>query len=206
MRLASWPLGHRPDLHGSLWSSPSRPARTGALATCRLRRGRAGDGVLPLLQQEQPPLRHVRLAHLTTDRFEIFYYPALKPHLERVANYAESAYQKVSADLKHDLSFKVPLVIFKTHSEFEQENIDPSGAQEGVGAFAEPCRGDRTHAAHRYRRSALDLFLFELIAHELTHIFQFDIIPQGLIPARRAAVGAAGGEPIYEPPSGRRWT
>src|SRR6266498_6079109 len=43
-----------------------------------------------------------------TDHFEIYYYPDLERHLERVAGYAESAYQQVSADLKHDLSFKVP--------------------------------------------------------------------------------------------------
>ena len=67
----------------------------------------------------------------TTDHFEIYYYPALAPHLERIAGYAESAYQQISADLKHDLSFKVQLILFKTHSEFEQENIDPGAAQEG---------------------------------------------------------------------------
>ena len=39
----------------------------------------------------------------TTDHFEIFYYPALQQHLERIAGYAESAYQQISADLKHDL-------------------------------------------------------------------------------------------------------
>ena len=43
----------------------------------------------------------------TTDHFEIYYYPGIKKHLERVAGYAESAYQQVSADLKHDLSFKI---------------------------------------------------------------------------------------------------
>src|SRR5579864_9778586 len=69
----------------------------------------------------------------TTDHFEIYYYPELSQHLERVAGYAESAYQQVSADLKHDLSFKVQLMLFKTHSEFEQENIDPGAGQEGVG-------------------------------------------------------------------------
>src|SRR5262249_55604727 len=71
-----------------------------------------------------------------TDHFEIYYYPETERHLERVAAYAESAYQQVSADLKHDLSFKVQLIVFKTHSEFEQENVDPGAAQEGVGAFA----------------------------------------------------------------------
>src|SRR5579871_3028653 len=76
----------------------------------------------------------------TTDHFEIYYYPELEQHLERVAGYAESAYQQISADLKHDLSFKVQLMLFKTHSEFEQENVDPEAGQEGVGAFAEPVR------------------------------------------------------------------
>src|SRR6266498_3996091 len=69
----------------------------------------------------------------TTDHFEIFYYPQLEPHLERIAGYAESAYQQISADLKHDLSFKVPLILFKTHSEFEQQNVAPPDASsEGV--------------------------------------------------------------------------
>ena len=52
----------------------------------------------------------------TTDHFEIYYYPSLEQHLERIAGYAESAYQQISADLKHDLSFKVQLILFKTHS------------------------------------------------------------------------------------------
>ena len=112
----------------------------------------------------------------TTDHFEIYYYPALEQHLERVAGYAESAYQQISADLKHDLSFKVQLILFKTHSEFEQENIDPGAAQEGVGAFAEPI----------VKRIVAPIDdppdrLYGLIVHELTHQFEFDIIPQGLI-------------------------
>ena len=112
----------------------------------------------------------------TTDHFEIYYYPEIEQHLERIAGYAESAYQQISADLKHDLSFKVPLVLFKTHSEFEQQNIVPGAAQEGVGAFAEPFR----------QRMVLPIDeppdrLYGLIVHELTHQFEFDIIPQSLI-------------------------
>ena len=56
----------------------------------------------------------------TTDHFEIYFYPEVESHLERIASYAESAYQQISADLKHDLSFKVQLIIVKTHSEFEE--------------------------------------------------------------------------------------
>src|SRR3954466_13587594 len=112
----------------------------------------------------------------TTDHFEIYYYPELEQHLARVAGYAESAYQQISADLKHALPFKVQLILFKTHSEFEQENISPSAGQEGVGAFAEPVR----------QRMVMPIDeppdrLYGLIVHELTHQFQFDIIPQSLV-------------------------
>ena len=112
----------------------------------------------------------------TTDHFEIFFYPELEKHIERIAGYAESAYQQISADLKHDLSTKVQLILFKTHSEFEQENVDPSAGQEGVGAFAEPTQ-------HRMVMpiDAPPDQLYGLIVHELTHQFEFDIIPQGLI-------------------------
>ena len=112
----------------------------------------------------------------TTDHFEIYYYPELEEHLERIAGYAESAYQEISARLRHDLAFVVPLICFKTHSEFEQQNIIPGASPEGVGAFAEPQRN----------RIVLPIDegpdgLYRLITHELTHVFEFDIIPRGLI-------------------------
>jgi hypothetical protein len=112
----------------------------------------------------------------TTDHFEIYFYPEVEPHLERIASYAESAYQQISADLKHDLSFKVQLIIFKTHSEFEEQNVEPGAGQEGVGAFAEPFR-QRIVAPIDDPPDRL----YGLIVHELTHQFEFDIIPQSLI-------------------------
>ncbi len=129
----------------------------------------------------------------TTDHFEIYYYPEIEQHLERVAGYAESAYQQVSADLKHDLAFKIPLILFKTSSEFQQQNVIPGAAQEGVGAFAEPFRD----------RMVLPIdeppdLLYRLVVHELTHIFEFDIIPQSLDPAQRAAVGQRGAVGLHD--------
>jgi hypothetical protein len=38
----------------------------------------------------------------TTDHFEIYYYPDIEPHLARIAGYAESAYQQISADAVQD--------------------------------------------------------------------------------------------------------
>ena len=112
----------------------------------------------------------------TTDHFEIYYYPEIEKHLERVASYAESAYQQVSADLKHDLASKVPMVLYKTQSEFQQQNIEPMELPEGVLAFAEPYR-DRMVLPIDEPSDAL----YRLITHELTHIFNFDIIPRSLV-------------------------
>lgn len=112
----------------------------------------------------------------TTEHFEIYYYPEIESHLERIAGYAESAYDHVSSELKHDLSIKIPLILFSTSSEFYQQNVAPGAAQEGVGAFAEPSRNRMVMPIDE----PSDL-LYRLIVHELTHIFQFDIIPAALI-------------------------
>jgi len=136
----------------------------------------AQTSMIPYYGKNQIRYTHFVWSIYTTDHFEIYFYPEEQQHLERVAGYAESAYQHVSSDLKHDLAFKVPLILFKTSSEFQQENIVPGGAQEGVAAFAEPERD----------RMVMPLdeppdLLYRTITHELTHIFQFDIIPTSLI-------------------------
>lgn len=133
-------------------------------------------GYIPYFGKNQIRYDNFEWHTYQTEHFEIYYYPDIEPHLERIAGYAESAYQHVSSELKHDLSMKIPLILFSTASEFWQQNVQPGQAQEGVGAFAEP---------GRYRivmpiDEPSDL-LYRLIVHELTHQFQFDIIPTGLI-------------------------
>jgi hypothetical protein len=111
-----------------------------------------------------------------TDHFEIYYYPALEKHLERVASYAESAYQHVSTELKHDLASRVPLMLFKTASEFQEQHVSPEELSDAVLAFAEP-EGNRMVLPIDDPSDRL----YETITHELTHIFEFDIIPRGIV-------------------------
>jgi WD40 repeat protein len=131
---------------------------------------------VPYFGKNQIRYDNFRWQIYTTDHFEIYYYPELEQHLERMAGYAESAYQHISSELKYDLAYKIPLILFKTSSEFQQQNVIPGAAQEGVAAFAEPTR---------YRilmpiDEPPDL-QYNLIVHELTHQFEFDIIPTSLI-------------------------
>jgi hypothetical protein len=111
-----------------------------------------------------------------TDHFEIYFYPEIEHHLERVVSYAESAYQHISGELKHDLASRVPLMLYKTQSEFQQQHIIGMELPEGVLAFAEPERNRMVLPIDE----APDQ-LYSLIVHELTHIFEFDIIPRGLV-------------------------
>jgi len=108
--------------------------------------------------------------------FEVYYYPEFEQELGRLVSYAESAYERVSNDLKHEISFPIPLILYKTFSEFAQTNLFPIEIPEGVGAFAEPSR-DRMVLPIDYPPDELQ----ELFIHELTHIFQFDIIPRSLV-------------------------
>jgi hypothetical protein len=102
--------------------------------------------------------------------FNVHYYPSVEPFLEEIVSYAESAYLSISKELDHELRFRVPLVVYKTHGEFLQTNITLSTLPEGVGAFAEPVQ----------YRMVLPIDeppdkLYKLIAHELTHIFQYSM-------------------------------
>src|SRR5688500_20356129 len=103
-----------------------------------------------------------------------------------MAGYAESAYQHISTELKYDLGpEKVALILFQTSSEFQQQNVIPGAAQEGVGAFAEPMR----------QRIVMPMdeppdLLYRLIIHELTHQFEFDMIPTSLV-RRSVQIGRA---------------
>jgi hypothetical protein len=130
---------------------------------------------IPYFSKNHIQYDHFQWYTYKTDHFEIYYYPELEPHLERIASYAESAYQHISTTLKHDLAERVPLIVYKTESEFLEQTISGE-LPEGVLAFAEPTRN----------RVVLPIDeppdqLYALVTHELTHIFEFDIIPRGLI-------------------------
>jgi Tol biopolymer transport system component len=108
--------------------------------------------------------------------FEIYYYPEFEQHLERLASYAESAYRKVASDLKHEIAFTIPLILYKTHSEFEQTNLTQGFIPEAALAFTEPYRNRMV--------VPIDMppdQLQGLITHELTHVFEFDLIPRSLV-------------------------
>lgn len=106
-----------------------------------------------------------------TDHFKIFYYPEEAGQLEQVANMCEASYKHVSDKLQHQLNFPVPMIIFKTHEEFEQTNVFPGFLPRSVEGFSEPFQSRILLSIDREPDH-----LFALIRHELTHIFQYDML------------------------------
>lgn len=109
-----------------------------------------------------------------TPHFRISYYDRVEGSLEDVASYAESAYDDLARRLNFQILEPVPLLIYATHAEFEQTNVTVGFIPEGVGAFATPSRNRMVLPVDLPPRE-----LQALIQHELTHIFQYEILFQG---------------------------
>jgi Tol biopolymer transport system component len=109
-----------------------------------------------------------------TPHFRISYYDRVAPKLEKIASFAESSYDELARRLNFQILEPVPLIVYASHAEFEQNNIIVGFIPEGVGAFATPVRNRMVMPA-----DLSDQELQALIQHELTHIFQYEILFQG---------------------------
>jgi len=104
-----------------------------------------------------------------TEHFRIHFYADEPQALKNVAELSESAYQKLSEILKHQLSDPVPLIYYTTFTDFELSNV--FDISEGVLGVSEPL----LHRIGIHGDMPLDE-LQRLIEHELAHIFEFDIL------------------------------
>jgi hypothetical protein len=111
---------------------------------------------------------HWQIYHST--HFAIYFYDRDQVSLQKVASYAESAYDDISRALNFQIPKPVNIIYYSTHSEFEQTNTLQEFIPEGIGAFALPTRNRMVLPV-----DLPDEKLEKLIAHELTHVFQFEI-------------------------------
>jgi hypothetical protein len=103
--------------------------------------------------------------------FTIYFYEKERAALPKVASYAESAYDDISRALNFQIPKSINLIYYSTHADFEQTNTILNFLPEGIGAFALPSRNRMVLPI-----DMPDEKLAQLIAHELTHVFQFEIL------------------------------
>jgi hypothetical protein len=111
--------------------------------------------------------------------FDIYFYEEERESLQKVVNFAESAYDDLSRKFNFQIATKIPLIFYATHSAFQQTNVELMFIPEGVGAFAEPVKNRMVMPI-----DMPDEDLLALIKHELTHIFEYEILFQGRLGRR----------------------
>jgi Tol biopolymer transport system component len=117
---------------------------------------------------------------LTTEHFDIYYYPEEEAAVRLAARMAERWHRRLTRLLQHELSGRQPLILYAAHPHFQQTNI-LGEIGEGTGGVTEsnrrrvilPFAGGLAETDH-------------VLGHELVHAFQYDI----------ASRSDSGGRPI----------
>jgi hypothetical protein len=115
-----------------------------------------------VVSAERHQLQEFRLAG-TFDHFDITCPPELDRRAAVIGGQAESAYQRVSLSLQHSLSFRPLLVLFAT------------GAEQLQAIDTRTVPGNREHVL--VTLDTPDAALEGRLAHELSHVFLFDVLP-----------------------------
>ena len=111
---------------------------------------------------------------IETQHFEVFYYDQARAVALDAARMAERSYIRLSNVLGHDFREKKPIILYASHSDFQQTNAlgeQPSEATGGVTDFYRhrmvlPLTGSYEELEH-------------VMQHEMTHQFQYDIWSNG---------------------------
>ena len=110
---------------------------------------------------------------LRGEHVDLYYYPE-EEELGRVAlAYAEESYDSLARRFTHAVMHRIPLIVYASHSDFEQTNILPFIPPEGLLGVTEflrrrvalPFRGSYAEFRHTIR-------------HELAHVFQLSLASQ----------------------------
>src|SRR6187551_4013604 len=67
--------------------------------------------------------------------FVIYFYQREEPQLQKVASYAESAYDDISRALNFQIPKPINIIYYATHADFEQTNTILNFIPEAFGAF-----------------------------------------------------------------------
>ena len=108
---------------------------------------------------------------LRTEHFDIHYYEGTEEAVQMAALMAERAYKRLSGVLHHQIKARVPLVLYASHTDFEQTNITPGLISIGTGGVTEFLKR-RVFLPFTGSFAELD----HVLTHELVHAFQVDVL------------------------------
>jgi len=119
---------------------------------------------------------------LKGDHVDLYYYPAEADLAPATLAYAEASYDTLAVQFGHDVARRIPLILYASHTDFEQTNVLPFTPPEGLLGATDflkrrvslPFRGNFAEFRHTLR-------------HELVHVFQLDLMSESYNQAPRAS-------------------
>ncbi|HUX67469.1 MAG TPA: BamA/TamA family outer membrane protein [Terriglobales bacterium] len=148
----------------------SRWPRTAA--RCLLALGLASGSLLAAQYFGQNKVRHKTLHFqvLKTEHFDIYFYPEERPAAAEVGRMAERWYARLTQVLHFVLTTRQPLILYASHTDFEQSTAVPGLISEGMGGVTLstgrkvvlPLAGPLKETDH-------------VLGHELVHAYQYDM-------------------------------
>ncbi len=115
---------------------------------------------------------------IQTEHFDIYYYPAERAAALDAARIAERWYGRLSRVLHHEFQGRKPILLYASHSDFQQTNAIGGDIGEGTGGVTEFFK-------HRMVLPFTGAYeeLEHVIGHEMVHQFQYDVFSRGRIGA-----------------------
>src|SRR6059036_2445479 len=115
---------------------------------------------------------------IQTEHFEVYYYPAERVAALDASRMAERWYARLSKVLHHEFQGRTPIILYASHSDFQQTNAISGDIGEGTGGVTEffkhrmvlPFTGSYAELEH-------------VLGHEMVHQFQYDVYSRGRIGA-----------------------
>ncbi|HET9951157.1 MAG TPA: hypothetical protein VFS09_05110 [Candidatus Eisenbacteria bacterium] len=108
---------------------------------------------------------------LRTEHFDVHYYEGTEEAVQIAAMMAERGYKRLSGVLHHQVKARIPLVLYASHTDFEQTNITQELISIGTGGVTEFLKR-RVFLPFTGSFSELD----HVLTHELVHAFQVDVL------------------------------
>ena len=110
---------------------------------------------------------------LTTEHFNIYFYPEEKEIAEAAAFLAEESYIYLQEKFNHTIENRVPFIVYSSPVFFEQTNVIPGILPENVAGFTEyfkqrvviPFNGSYADFAHVVRHELVHVFTMQKLAY-----------------------------------------
>jgi Tol biopolymer transport system component len=111
---------------------------------------------------------------IQTEHFDVYYYERERVAAMDAARMAERAYARLSKVLNHDFRERKPIILYASHSDFQQTNALGEAPGEGTGGVTD---FQRNRAVMPFTGSYAE---FEhVLQHEMSHQFQYDTWSRG---------------------------